>query len=150
VLFTAASALSGLLERAVGGVAMLGLGSGLAAVGFFITSSLWPFTLLPQSVPVAVLGMCVLYGAIGLVFAAASPLCVKLAEHEGMSAEDAASQVTALWILAFAIAGSAAPPLGGFVAQRAGPRVAQAVAGSLAVLAMAPLVGVTPVTVGSG
>ena len=143
VLFTGASVGSGALERAVGGVSMLALGTSLASIGFFLTSSLWPFTMLPQRVVVPVVGMCILYGAIGLVFAAASPLCVKLAEHEGMSAEAAASQVTSLWILAFAIAGSAAPPLGGWVAQRAGPRAAQTVAGGLALLATAPLLGLT-------
>lgn len=143
VLFTGASVASGPLEKAVGGVVMLGLGTTLGALGFFLTSSVWPFVLLPARVGVPVVGMCVLYGAIGLVFAAASPLCVKLAEDEGMSSEAAASQVTSLWIMAFALAGSAAPPLGGWVAQRAGPRAAQAVAGGLALLATMPLLGLS-------
>ena len=110
VLFTGASVASGALQRALGGARLLGLGTVLTSVGCLLTSSVWPFTRLPRTVAVPVLGMCVVYAAIGLVFAAASPLCVELAEREGVPAEAAAAQVTSLWVLAFAIAGSAAPP----------------------------------------
>ena len=96
VLFTGASVASGALQRALGGARLLGLGTVLTSIGCLLTSSVWPFTRLPRTVAVPVLGMCVVYAAIGLVFAAASPLCVELAEREGVPAEAAAAQVTSL------------------------------------------------------
>ena len=140
-VFTLSSVGAATLEKRLGGVTMLALGCGLTALGFFLASALPPFSLLPRRLLVTLLGMCIYHAGIGLVFAAASPLCVQLAEHAGFGAEAAAAQTTSLWVLAFGIAGSAAPPVGGLVAQLAGFRWANALAGGLPLLATLPLIG---------
>ena len=140
VLFTSASIGAHKLESLIGQVGLLTSGNLVTAIGFFLISSLPPFHLLPRTIPIAALSMCCVYAGIGLVFAAASPLCVKLAEANGVSSDDAASQVTSLWVLAFALAGTTAPPLGGWLAQRYGARWANSVAGALAAVSTLPLV----------
>ncbi|KAL1507741.1 hypothetical protein AB1Y20_007353 [Prymnesium parvum] len=141
VCFTISSIMAGSIEKLLGGKAMLSIGCCIAALGSCFISPVYPFCLLPCTISVAAISMCVKFAGIGLVFAAASPLCVRLAEQAGFEEEKATVQTTSLWVLAFAIAGTAAPPIGGWLADRLGARWTNFICGSFALLATAPLLG---------
>eukprot|EP00966_Prymnesium_polylepis_P280781 6487632-Prymnesium_polylepis.1 len=139
--FTLSAAVAGSLDAQFGGAGLLVLGDCLAALGYFVNSALPPFCLLPQTLLCFMLGMYLVFAGVGVVLAAATPLCTKLAESAGHSEEAAAAQTTSMYVFGFSLAGMLAPPLGGVLAQSAGPRWANAAAGGLALCAVLPLLG---------